>query len=380
MIRMAYITTENPYDITNNGGIGTYTGIIAQGMARLGHQIHCITIGNDRDREIDSNFMLHNIPGSQAHHSFYLENINSFAEKIYEIRSLYGLDIVESPEWMAQGNFISNIKSIPLVTRLHTPLFLIEDILDGQKIYRKSEDIKQLEKEQAINSCGITSPCTSLSKLVEDRWQVKSTVIANPINTSAFDSQALNNTENDKEQIILYMGRLEYRKGVLILAECLKDVLLYNQNIKVVFCGQDSLYKKRSVKSRILELCKDFEKRLVFISHAKFEEKLSLMKQAILVVLPSIWENFSYVALEAMCMAKTIVASNAGGYPEMIEDGSSGYLVEPNSPFALASKINMILNKNLPQTGCMARKSVKEKFDINMLSHDFEKYYLSIIR
>jgi len=380
MIKIAYITTENPFDVNNNGGIGTYTGIIAKGMARIGHQVHCITVGNNKDQEIEKNLLLHNVSISDSHSTLYIENMTSFAKKIKEIQSNYGIDIIESPEWMAQGLLLSYSSKLTLVTRLHTPLFLIEDILDGQKIYRKSEDIKKSEKEQAKNSCGVTAPCTAMSMIVADKWGVESKVIPNPIDISEFDLRAKNNVDIYEGPFLLFMGRLEYRKGALVLAECLKQILPCHPNLKVIFCGQDTLYKKKSIKSRILEICKSFEERLSFITHAKFEEKVSLMRQSSLIVLPSIWENFSYVALEAMCMGKTIVASNVGGYSEMIEDGISGHLVETNSPTALALKINLILNGELCNTGVGARKRVRENFDINILCYEFEKYYFSIIK
>jgi len=379
MFKIAYISTENPYDINNNGGIGTYTGVIARGIAQLGHQVHCVTIGDAKEREVETNLMVHYIPNPNTSRYSYIDNMKAFFKKISEIQCLYGLDLVESPEWMAQGFLFSNTNSPFLTTRLHTPLFLIEDMLNNQRLYRESSAIQKLERDQAQNSRGVTSPSLSLSSIIEDKWDVKSTVIANPIDISIFDSQFTDQFAVCNEPFLLFMGRLEYRKGVLTLAECLREILPCYKNLKVVFCGKDSLFKKKSMKSRILELCEDYKDRLIFINHANLEVKKSLLRQAIFVILPSIWENFSYVALEAMCMKKTIIASNVGGYSEMIEDGCSGYLVEPNSSSNLAHKIGLLLDGTLSPTGEKARVRVQDKYDIGVLSHIFESYYCSLI-
>lgn len=379
MLKLAFLSTENPYNPQNNGGIGTYTGIISQGLARLGHQVHCITIGEAASYIVEPNLMLHSIPPAQSRYTFFMGNMQLFSQKANEVKSIYGLDLVESPEWLAQGFTTSFEKTIPVVTRLHTPLFLIEELI-GQKIYLKSAEINCLEKEQAHNSCAVTSPSVSLSRIVEERWNIKSKVIANPINIDTIKQFAISNTsKNLIGDFILFMGRLEFRKGVFILAMSLRDILPYFPNLKVVFCGQDSLYKRRSIKSQILEICKGFEDRLIFIPHANFDNKISLMKQARLLVLPSLWENFSYVALEAMSLGKTIIATNVGGFSEIIENGVSGYLVTPNSPSALAEIVNQVISGNLRQTGSYASQRIQSKFSIDILAQRFAEYYDSLI-
>lgn len=62
------------------------------------------------------------------------------------------------------------------------------------------------------------------------------------------------------------------------------------------------------------------------------------------LALPSLWEGFSYVILEAMRAAKPVVATRAGGTPEAVSDGETGLLVSPRDPRGLAGAICRLLS------------------------------------
>jgi len=62
-----------------------------------------------------------------------------------------------------------------------------------------------------------------------------------------------------------------------------------------------------------------------------------------MVVLPSLWEAFGFVCVEAMALGRPVVASSGSGFAEIIEDGISGYLVEPGKSELLAGKMINVL-------------------------------------
>ena len=68
-----------------------------------------------------------------------------------------------------------------------------------------------------------------------------------------------------------------------------------------------------------------------------------LMKSSKVFVLPSCWEGFGIVLIEAMKNKLPIVATNVGGIPEIIIDGKEGALVPKENPEILASSINHVL-------------------------------------
>ncbi|MGL5576487.1 MAG: glycosyltransferase family 4 protein [Sarcina sp.] len=374
-MNILYISLENPYSSQNNGGIGTYTGVIATGISKAGNHVHIITVG-DEDFTTDEGIKVHCISSSITRYSNYLEQSLKIYYKLNEILKDYKIDIIETPEWYAQGLISATECNIPIVTRLHTPLFLIENLNGGQKFYKDSTEIKYFEKLQSDRSSLLTVPCKDLNEIIEKEWGKESIVIPNPIDTTSYE---VSNVEGNKNKL-LYMGRLEYRKGVLNLADSLKKVFEKNDIVEMIFCGRDTFYKKKSMKKKIISKCLNFEERLTFLDHADLNLKKKLLEEVDIVIIPSLWENFSYVGLEAMSSGKTVIASNTGGFKEMIEDGKSGYLFSHSNPYELQDIIIKLLNGNLPHTGKEARKRIEKNFNINIIVEKYLEIYQQLVR
>jgi glycosyltransferase involved in cell wall biosynthesis len=84
-----------------------------------------------------------------------------------------------------------------------------------------------------------------------------------------------------------------------------------------------------------------------------------------LAVLPSFYEGMGRVLLEAMAMAKPVVASRVGGIPDLVEHGVNGYLVRPGSAEELQEAILRILNDPslAVEMGQAGREKIKGEFD-----------------
>lgn len=373
-MKIAYISIENPYSVNNNGGIGTYSAMIAEAMAAKNNEVHLITFGKHEEDYIYFGVNVHCVSDALlSKRLFYLEESYLIYERIKTIVQSNHIDIVESPEWLAQGLFTVTECNIPFITRLHTPLFIIEEVSMGQKIYRDSNEIKRFEFLQAKRSKLLTAPCNSIREWINNEWEIDSQVIYNPINENKY--ALCNNAEN----AVLFMGRLEYRKGITFLSECIKKLAQDVKNVKIIICGRDSVFKKESMKNRIMRECESVIEHIQFISHASFTEKEELFSKAKVVVLPSVWENQSYVCLEAMASGKTVIATNTGGFPDMIKNNESGYLVEAENSEQLYERIKEVLIDKIPDTGANARRVIEEKFSTNVLVNDYIRLYESVL-
>jgi glycosyltransferase involved in cell wall biosynthesis/2-polyprenyl-3-methyl-5-hydroxy-6-metoxy-1,4-benzoquinol methylase len=96
-----------------------------------------------------------------------------------------------------------------------------------------------------------------------------------------------------------------------------------------------------------------------------------------LLVLPSLWEGFGLVLLEAMAAGRPVVASAVGPIPEVVADGESGLLVEPGNPRALAEALLRLLEDpelaaRLGETG---RRRVAERFSLDRMVAETEAVY-----
>ncbi|MFQ5847666.1 MAG: glycosyltransferase [Candidatus Methylomirabilales bacterium] len=96
-----------------------------------------------------------------------------------------------------------------------------------------------------------------------------------------------------------------------------------------------------------------------------------------LFVLPSLGEHFGRVLIEAMAMARPVVATDAGGVPEIVNDGHTGILVQPGDPSGLASAILWLLEhpKRSKEMGAAGRKRVIEHFSIETHVRGVENVY-----
>jgi len=99
------------------------------------------------------------------------------------------------------------------------------------------------------------------------------------------------------------------------------------------------------------------------------------------VVLPSEIDACSRVLFESMAMQKPLVAINAGGTPEVVQDGITGFLVEPGDTSRMAKSMRKLLqNKSLSeQYGKAGRKRVEEMFTIERNIKETEDVYLELL-
>lgn len=386
-MHIAFISNENPYD-KSNGGIGTYCKYMIKMMADSRNRISFITIGSDKDREniyqiLDEwcKVIIYPIKYRKSSADFPMDLAEMFYQKIKNVHNIDRIDIIECQDWLGVGYKIAQNMDIPFITRLHTPLFLIEKIANNQKIYRHSERIKECEKLQMKNSTALSSPCKELADIIQNEVGIKVDILPNPIDIREFNYEIKFSSPKlvENRKYFLYLGRLEYRKGVLVLAEIIDEILSKYPDYIIVMCGKDTIYKKRSVKSLIKEKFVQFENSVYFIENVSGDEKKAYIQNAELILQPSLWENFSYVTLEAMASAKGVICTRCGGFKEIIDENIDGFLVEPNSARSLMNTIDLALKSNQNRIGERARKKIEEKYDIYILKSDFEKYYESVM-
>lgn len=112
------------------------------------------------------------------------------------------------------------------------------------------------------------------------------------------------------------------------------------------------------------------------------ENPIPLLQQLDIVVLPSNYEPFGLVVIEAMAARKPVIGTLSGGIPEMIVDGETGLLVPPESPYELAEAISALLqNPDLARAmGQAGRRRVEKYFLVDQYVENVEKVYLELLK
>ena len=172
------------------------------------------------------------------------------------------------------------------------------------------------------------------------------------------------------------IGRMVWQKGFKYLIEAIPAIVLNVPEAMFLFVGDGPLKKELEDLAESLKV----KEKIIFTG---FRSDIKDILSAVdLLVVPSLQEGFPMITLEAMAMAKPIVATKIDGITEQITDGVNGILVPPKDPFALAKAAIRVLNdKKLATTiGLSARKRVEQEFSVEKMVAETEKVYLSLLR
>jgi len=157
---------------------------------------------------------------------------------------------------------------------------------------------------------------------------------------------------------MLFSGRIAEGKGLEILLDTLE---LVKEDFVLDIAGEGPLE----------ELCKEkaknsgLSKKVVFNGWEAHNNLANYYKKCLFQVVPSVWpEPFGICGIEAAFFGKPTIAFKVGGIEEWLDDGKTGYLIEPYNKEKMAEKIQFLLNNpdEACQMGLKARRSVIKKY------------------
>lgn len=166
---------------------------------------------------------------------------------------------------------------------------------------------------------------------------------------------------------ILFLGRISPIKNLEILIEAFG--LLKNKSLKLKIVGTQEEPYASKIKQLVKEL--NLEDKISFFPPVyDLKEKIALIQNSDIFVLPSLREAMPQGLIEAMSLGKIVIASRTKGAEEIIKNNKNGFLFEIGNSKDLSEKINFVLNKKdsskLKEVQKKARKSV-EKFNWDIL-------------
>lgn len=141
------------------------------------------------------------------------------------------------------------------------------------------------------------------------------------------------------DPVVVYFGRLEWEKGVHDLLAALPRVRRAYPGTRLVIAGQGRQAAALVEQSRKLRVRRSVD----FVGHLPDRALVALLAAADAVVLPSRYEPFGIVALEAAAAGAPLVASTAGGLAELVVDGVTGLSVTPGDVDGIASAVRAVL-------------------------------------
>lgn len=153
--------------------------------------------------------------------------------------------------------------------------------------------------------------------------------------------------QDEHARYLLYVGRLVEIKGVHVLIEAFKRLRASDPGMKLVIAGSSFFAGAATTEYQreLMRLAEPVRDAIVFTGFVPHERLKHLYWRADVTVVPSIWQDpCPLVVLEAMASGSCVVATKVGGIPELISDGQTGVLVEPDNSNAIADAVAGILS------------------------------------
>ena len=166
---------------------------------------------------------------------------------------------------------------------------------------------------------------------------------------------------------VLFVGRLDPQKGLDILLDAVAGIA---DRVAVRVVG------RAVVADDALPSQSDDVEYLGWLDAASVTRQ---MRACDVLVVPSRWEGFGLVALEAMRVGKPVIASTVGGLPEIVVDGVTGRLVRPADPRALRDALLGIGNDELRRMGEAGRTRFLRLFTSDRLADELDALYRSLL-
>lgn len=276
------------------------------------------------------------------------------------------------------ASFVSLIKKKPLVlSPIYHPsrLFAYTGLtaalsrvfyerLVGLELLRKANFVMALTSSEAMyyRQCGIKNVCEVWTGIEFEEGKSK------PEELEKFMRRYCLN-----EKTILFVGRLEKRKGVQHIIKTMPSVLKQHPDAKLLVVGEDWGYGSYLKELSRTMGCKE---AIIFTGYLKSSELQCAWETAEFLILPSHFDILPRTILEAWAHKKTVIASRAGGLPDFISP-DVGILVNSYDHETLANAIIGLLSKPYlsRSMGMKGYQLIKQKFTWDIVIDKIEKIY-----
>lgn len=361
-MKIWYLTSEYPPDF--GGGISMYIEQVAASFSKKGHDVTVIVRDSHQYAiEYPSKnlriYRFQHMLGEQYQYLGYWAALSyQYAEETLDLIDKDGNspDIIEVQDYNAVGYYLlqrkylkdPRLKKTKIVVHLHTPTFELARINQLPRYEFPTYWIGQMEKFCINAADGIVTQSDFLKHKIQPFIPHKEIeVISLPFNTA---SQPIWEPEHEHVTDMLYLGRTEYRKGVVQLLQGMEHLWLQGHNYKLTLLGGDTYFSPKAVKLGEW-LKKKYERwiekgLLVFKDSVKPSQLNEELKNARIAVIPSLYENYPYNCIISMNSGTPVLVSISGGQAEMVsEHGKNGYIFDWDVNNDFESKALELLEK-----------------------------------
>jgi D-inositol-3-phosphate glycosyltransferase len=180
-----------------------------------------------------------------------------------------------------------------------------------------------------------------------------------------------------KERTVLFVGRIEPLKGIDVLLRAVSHI---DGRFRVLVIGGDGKDLARKAELAALAAELRIADKVTFLDAVPHGDLPLYYNAADICVVPSYYESFGLVAVEAMACGIPVIASRVGGLKETVRDGQTGYLVPWLCPEPFAERLELLLN-NEPLRRSLGReaRAAAERYQWSEVAARVEDVYHDLV-
>ncbi len=361
------------------GGSGVVATELGKGLARKGHEVHFITYSEPvRLAAFSGNVFFHEVYVSDYPLFKYQPYELVLTSKLVDVAKHEGLDLFHvhyaiphaSAACMAQQILESEGYHVPVITTLHgTDITLVGRDASFEPVISYAID----------SSDAVTAVSDSLRRDTYDHFRVKKPieVIPNFVEIDRYHTEVDDELRKayapQGEKILMHTSNFRTVKRVEDIVRIFSKVR-EEMPAKLLLVGDGPERQNIEALCREMGTCQD----ILFLGKLRNTEQV--LPLADLFVLTSQTESFGLAALEAMASGVPVVSTNAGGIPEVNEDGVSGFLSPVGDIDKMADDaLKLLKDDHLRGRFQKQAREQAEKFDLNYIMPLYEDLYQRVL-
>ncbi len=373
-------------------GIARVVFTLAEGLARAGHIVHALTRGEDHDRvDLEDGIWVHRVcvrphpaPTGIEVPPRAWDYSASLLDELDRIQRWRPVDIVQFPNWDSEGIAALLTGRYHTVLGLYTPLRstrAVDPVLGASS--RELDALERVERSCYLRADRLLACGPAIVAEIEQRYGItfdpeRVGYVAHAVDEAP---PGVRPEDHPGRLTVLFVGRLEPRKGIDTLLECAPRLAARFPDVDFTIVGKDAhpWPDGRTVRER-------FEAspgtgamgaRIHFEGLLAEDALLREYASCDILVAPSRFESFGLVLLEAMRVGKPVVACRVGGMVDIVEEGGNGFMVPPGDAAALESALaRLIESADLRAAfGARSRQLFEERYSVDRMVAGVNREY-----
>lgn len=359
-LHICIVSREAP-PFAGSGGVGTLYYHLASELLLMGHHVSFVVPGGEdkvhRQGRLTVYFTkpeTYKLPALCEGFSRNVEWSLKVVSRLAEIERERRIDVVDNALWDTEAlafSLIDRAVRPPLVVRLVTPYAVSADhngwnppaeqivqFMEAERTLVKNADavipISNVVAETMIEKYGLTR---------DERWTVGHCGVAHwpafDVNEGYGEFPELAGVDPERlsrSKLIVFVGRLERRKGIDLILEAAESFLNADPDAFLILAGRDPDGWGDRFRERLKG---ELGARFAALGEVSNATREKLLAHAFCLLFPSRYESFGLVPLEAFVHGTPVIAARAGAIPEVIQDGKSGIIIEPDDASALSQAV-----------------------------------------